>query len=66
MPMPLQNNQYNNIKLLHELSCLVWFLQNHCYTDAKEAGDDESVVVYEALENILEEYIQKLKHKVCK
>jgi len=39
----LDNCYYNKIKLLHELSTMLWFLKKHGIDDAKKTGDKECI-----------------------
>lgn len=61
----LNNCKYDKIKLLHELSCLVWFIKNHAKKDAEIEGHGECFILFEELQKDLEEHIRKLHHALC-
>ena len=65
MEKMLDNCTYNKIKLLHELSCILWFLKKHGIQDASKAGDKECLSFCEQLEKDLEEHISHLKDMIC-
>lgn len=61
----LDNCSYNKIKLLHELSCLLWFLEKHAIKDAENAGDRDCVELLTALQRDLNKHLEKLNKSVC-
>ncbi len=63
---PLQNCEYNEVKLLHQLSCLLWFVQKHAIKDAQDAGHQGCATSMKDLETDLEKHITKLKEKIGK
>lgn len=60
----INNCLYNKIKILHELSGLLWFIEKHAETDSK--GDTACLDYFERLEKDLEKHVQELKDMVCK
>ncbi len=64
MPKMLDNCFYNKIKLLHDLSCVRWFIDKHAKEDAKKAGDTKFYALLENLERDLEGYVDALKKLV--
>jgi hypothetical protein len=62
----LKNCLYNKIKLLHELSSLLWFIENHAEADAKEANSPQCHDFLDRLEKDLEKHVQELKTLICK
>jgi hypothetical protein len=60
----LDNCSYNNVKLLHDLSRLLWFLKKHAIQDALRANDTDSMLMYEKLEKDLQEYIERLEELI--
>jgi len=64
MAKHLENCVYDKIKILHELSCLLWFIEKHAKKDAQ--GNAECTAYLERLEKDLEKYVQELKDMVCK
>lgn len=63
--MILDNSSYNKIKLLHELSCLTWFLEKHAINDAKAAGDQEGYTMLLGLQRDLQKHIESMQHAMC-
>ena len=63
--MILDNSSYNKIKLLHELSCLTWFLEKHAINDAKAAGDQEAYNNLLALQRDLQKHIETMQTSMC-
>lgn len=61
----LDDCTYNKIKLLHELSSQLWFIQKHALQDAKIACDDHCKNVLIDLEKDLQKHIELL-HKEIK
>jgi len=62
----LDNCTYNKIKLMHNLSDIVWFIEKFCEQDAKVSGHKECHAAIEALEADLEKHIKILRDNVCK
>lgn len=61
----LKDCNYTLVRLLHDLSRVQWYLQNHAKEDAKkEKGHELCHAVYEDLEKDLEKYIEKLRMAV--
>lgn len=57
----LENCNYDKVKLLHELSCMVWFIQKHAKKNATDAGDAQCLEALEQLQADLDAHIEKLK-----
>lgn len=66
MAKMLNNCYYNKIKLLHELSSIVWFVEKHALKDAQEASDQECVKTLQDLSKNLDQHIDNLKKQLCK
>lgn len=64
--MKLNNSCYDKIKLLHKISCIVWFIEKHVQVDAKEEGDTEFLALAKQLHTDLLPYIDKLHMQCCK
>lgn len=62
----LNNCKYNKIKLLHELSCIAWFLEKHATQDAQTAGENDCIQTFKAIKNDLEKHIATLEGIVKK
>ncbi len=59
----LKHCTYDKIKLLNEMSSIVWFIEKHAKEDAKNANDTQCHELLEKLAQDLEEYIDAL-HKM--
>jgi hypothetical protein len=57
----LDHCTYDKIKLLHELSSLVWFIEQHAKNDAQSAKDVACHDLLVKLTQDLEKYIIKLR-----
>lgn len=57
----LDHCTYDKIKLLHEISSLVWFIEHHAKGDAKTAKDVACQELLDKLAQDLEKYIVKLR-----
>lgn len=62
----MENCEYNEIKLLHELSRLSWFIKKHAEADAINAGHNGCHAFMEELGHDLEKYITLLQAKMGK
>jgi hypothetical protein len=57
----LKHCEYDTIKLIHELSSLLWFIEQHAKHDAENADHDECYEVFHEISQSLENHIEKLK-----
>lgn len=57
----LNHCEYDKIKLIHELSSLMWFIEKHAKDDAQQANDDVCYKILQELSQSLEAYIDKLR-----
>lgn len=57
----LDHCTYDRIKLLHELSRLLWFIEKHGKPNAKEEGDQQLFDNLEKLAQDLEKNVAQLK-----
>ncbi len=64
--MPLRNCEYDKVKLLHDLSCIHWFLEKHGEPDAKKDGDAECSRLFAKIKEDLAGHIDQLTQMVCK
>jgi hypothetical protein len=62
----LDNSCYNKIKLIHDLSSLLWFIKKHAHEDAHKVQDSECANFLKTLEQDLSNHVETLKHMVCK
>lgn len=60
---PLDNCDYDKIKILHELSSVLWFIKKHALEDTQK--NTESFTFLKQLESSLEKHVAKLKDMVC-
>ncbi len=56
---------YDKIKILHDMSCMLWFIEKHAEDNAKKAGDEECHELLDRIEKDLEKHITELKKMVC-
>lgn len=63
--MVLDNCSYNKIKLMHELSSMLWFISHHAINDAKAAGDASFVEALQVIEEDLQRHLERLRHSMC-
>ena len=56
--MMLSNNKYNKNKILHDLSCLCWFIDKHAIDEARKSNDQELVRNLEKLKQDLDKQIE--------
>ncbi len=60
----LDNCTYDKVKILHELSCLLWFIQKHAHKEIPD--NDVCHALLKDLEKDLEKYVTAFKELVCK
>lgn len=56
----LKNCEYNNARLLTDMSRLAWFLEKHAIKDAKIAKERRCETVYKAIQKDLDVHINTL------
>ena len=61
----LKNYHYDKIKLLHQLSCITWFIEKHAKDNAVKAQDDELATLLEKIETDIEQYTHALYDQLC-
>ncbi len=66
MARMLKDCKYNNVKILHEISCLAWFIDKHAKAQAQNASDKECEQLLEALYNDLKKHIDQFEAQICK
>jgi hypothetical protein len=54
----LSNNKYNKNKVLHDLSCLCWFVDKHAIDEAKKSNDQDLAKNLEKLKQDLNKHIE--------
>lgn len=57
----LDNCNYNKLRLLHDLSRVVWYLEKHVQHDAKESGHELCGVMCQEMQQDLEKHMEKLR-----
>lgn len=62
----LNHCKYDCIKLLHEMSSLLWFIEQYAKEDAKKEGNTECLEKFQAIAQDLEKHIDSLKSMMCK
>lgn len=56
----LDDCNYNKLRLVHDLSRIIWYLDKHAIDDAEKAGHLECLTLYKNLHKDLELHMQKL------
>ncbi len=64
MSNPLDNCDYDKVKILHELSSILWFIKKHALVDAQQ--DKECSTFLKRVESDREKHVAELKSIVCK
>lgn len=59
----LSNCRYNKVKVLHDMSKLLWFIEKHGLDNANKEQDASCVVLFEKLKKDLEKYIDLLNRE---
>ena len=62
----LSNGRYDKIKVLHEISSLLWFLKEHAIKEAAKHGHEDCLMYYKELEKDLERHIKKIEDMLFK
>ena len=57
----LNNCNYNKVRLLHDLSRIVWYLEKHAKNDAKKAGHTLCDPLCDEVKADLQTHIDKLR-----
>ncbi len=57
----LNDCNYTKIRLLHDLSRIVWYLKKHAKKDAQKHRHDKCKKIYSRLEKDLNGYVEELK-----
>ena len=60
----LNDCNYNKVRLLHDLSRIVWYLEKHAKQDAQEEGHELCHAMCAEIQADLEKHIEKLKQAV--
>ncbi|OQA35737.1 MAG: hypothetical protein BWY54_00467 [Candidatus Dependentiae bacterium ADurb.Bin331] len=61
----LNHCMYDKIKLVHQLSSILWFIEKHAKNDAKSANDMKCHDTLEKLAIDLEKYVKQLEESIC-
>lgn len=61
----LDNFTYDKVKLIYQLSKIIWFIEKHSLIDANNTGDKESLELIASLKKDLEKYLEKIQKSVC-
>lgn len=62
----LDHASYDKAKLIHELSAIVWFIENHAKKDAQAKGDIKCHDLFELIAEDIEKHLPALKELFCK
>ncbi len=61
----LDNDTYNKVKVLCQLSEMCWFIEKHAALDADKAGDKECKEIMHSIKRDLEKHIELLQKTMC-
>lgn len=61
----LTSTEYDKVKLLHQLSCIIWFIEKHAKMDAKTAGDEKFYQILVELQRDIDKHLAELKASLC-
>lgn len=56
----LDNCSYNRIKVLHDLSCVAWYIDQFCKKDAAGCGKDDCHAKIDAVKAKLDALVEEL------
>lgn len=62
----MNNARYNQIKVLHDLCQLRWFINKHAVKEATESTDSSCRTLFEKIEKDLLHHIAELEAITCK
>lgn len=57
----IPNKKYDKIKLIHDASCLAWFIEKHALAQARGKGDEDYAELLEQFKNDLDSYITAIE-----
>ena len=60
----LKNGRYDKVKILHEMSSLLWFIKEHAIKESAKQGHDQCLTYYKELEKDLEKHIHLLEEMI--
>ena len=62
----MNNDKYNKVKILSDLSALCWFIEQHALIDAKKENDQECMALLENIKKDLDKHITTVEKSTCK
>ena len=62
----LKNSNYDKVKILHEMSSLLWFIKEHAIKEAAKHGHERCLIYYKELEKDLERHVTQLEETILK
>jgi len=62
----LDHCTYDKIRLLHDLSRIVWFIEKHAKADAQKIGDMKCHDIFEKCAIDISKYIEVIHNELCK
>ena len=60
----LSHCNYNKVRLLHDLSRMIWYLEKHAKEDAKSSGHELCHAMCEEPQKDLEKHLDKVRQAV--
>lgn len=62
----LPNGRYDKIKVLHDMSSLLWFIKEHAIKEAAKQGHNDCLTYYKEIEKDIEKHIRALEEMLFK
>jgi len=62
----LDNCTYDKVKLLHNLSCLLWFIDKHALKETQHKNDPSCTQLLKDMKADIEKHIAALEKMMCK
>jgi len=62
----LTNGRYDKVKILHEMSSLLWFIKEHAIKESAKQGHEHCLTYYKELEKDLEKHVKILEEMLLK
>ncbi len=62
----LKNGRYDKVKILHDMSSLLWFVKEHAIKEAAKEGHEQCLTYFKELEKDLEKHVNKLEEMALK
>ena len=61
----LDNCRYDKIKLLHDLSCILWFIDKHALKETQHKDDPTCTKLLKDIKIDIEKHLKTLEKMMC-